>query len=429
MRRFLRPIPIGLGVLALALLVPVSPAVVSALTGKPVPGVSLHHGLAYLLLAPLGGVWDWLTTRTVEEHRAVVALLAVGFLVWRALRPRRRRSLGARVALEVASALAVLLGLLAFYAYGAVGPRPMAALRVEDPDVVVVDLHSHTDASHDGRPGFDAEANRAWHAGAGFDLAWITDHDHIEPALAAMERNPVRAGDGVSLLPGREVVYAEQHVVALGLWDPRRGPPSTSLPDRGSSSPGSPGPDCSAWPLLIQTLPNDLGRVHTGACTGDGAGVVAIELVDGDPRGFGQGERERARLLAVADSLGLTLVSASNLHGWGRTAVAWNLVRVPGWRTMTPEAVGRRVEEAVRKGTVQVVTVRPPARTAAGPGEAALAPAARTVEFLASRCRGERVAWLVWAALFWGVVLRPGGVPPESSGSSRTGAARRSPSP
>ena len=421
MRRFLRPLPICLGVLALALLTPVRPAVVSALTGEPVPGVSLHHGPAYLLMAPMGTLWDWLTTRTVEEHRAVSVVLAVGFLAWRALRRHPRRSLAGRVAVEVGSALAALLGLLAFYAYGAVGPRPMAALTVDDPEIVVVDLHSHTDASHDGRPGFDAEANRSWHAGAGFDLAWITDHDHIEPALAALERNPARAGDGVSLLPGREVVYAEQHVVALGPWDPRDGLPPLAVQGGGSGDVDT-APDCSAWPLLIQTLPNDLGRVHPGGCTGEGAGMVAIELVDGDPRGFGQAERERARLLALADSLGLTLVSASNLHGWGRTAVAWNLIRVPGWRTMTPEAVGLRVEEAVRKGVVQVVTVRPPPRTHAGPAAAALAPAARTVEFLASRSRGERLAWLAWGALLWVVMLR-------SSGSSRSGVARRSPSP
>ena len=53
------------------------------------------------------------------------------------------------------------------------------------PDMVVFDVHSHTNVSHDVRGtlmrGFDAEANLAWHGRAGFDAFFITDHNTIEP--------------------------------------------------------------------------------------------------------------------------------------------------------------------------------------------------------------------------------------------------------
>ena len=61
------------------------------------------------------------------------------------------------------------------------------------------------------------------------------------------------------------------------------------------TSVGLPARWCEGWPVLIQTIPNDLGRVPVPACTADGAGVEAIELLDGDPRGLEQSDRERAR--------------------------------------------------------------------------------------------------------------------------------------
>lgn len=394
----MRPTPklaLFLALVALALLVPPAPPVVSGLSGEPVPGVGLRLGPAYLLGAPLWGVFDFLTVRTVDEHVAILAGLCILFGAWRLLRRRSRRSLAARVGVETAVAGAFVLALGGFYVAGVLAPRPMAALRVEDPDVVVVDFHSHSDASHDGRPGFTAERTRAWHRGAGFHVAWLTDHSVVDAALEAAARNPARAGDGTVLLPGREVVYEHQHVVALGLHDPREGLPAA--PD---------GTDpCERWPVLIQTIPNDLSRVHPGGCSETGAGVRAIELVDGDPRGLAQGERERQRILALADSLGLIPVAASNLHGWGRTAASWNLIRIPGWREMAPEEVGDRIVELLRSGdrdAVEIVTVRRPAPAPRGRVATAAASVASVADFAARRSRPERLAWLAW--LLVGVV-------------------------
>src|SRR5690606_27206171 len=100
-----------------------------------------------------------------------------------------------------------------------------------------------------------------------------------------------------------------------------------------------------------------------------GAGVEAIELLDGDPRGLAQSDREWAHIMRLADSLDVALVSASNLHGWGSTAASWNLMRIPGWRTMSPEEVGARIEWMIRherRGAVEVVTYRRPSPAGGG---------------------------------------------------------------
>ena len=53
----------------------------------------------------------------------------------------------------------------------------------------------------------------------------------------------------------------------------------------------------------------------------------------------------------------LTVVSGSNNHGWGRTAVAWNVAHIPGWRSMSPDSLGRAIEARLRSRDVNAVQV------------------------------------------------------------------------
>jgi hypothetical protein len=399
---------LGAALSGAALLFPERAPVVSALTGAPVEGVALEHSFGYLVLAPVFGAMDYLTVLTVPQHVSWLVGLFLAFGAWRLVRRRAKRGWAKRVLIEGGALVGFVVALAAFIAAGALAYRPMARLVVDDPDIVVVDFHSHTRASHDGRWDFTAERNRSWHRGVGTHVAFIADHDSVAPVLRAMTRNPRRAGDGTVVLPAREFVYAGQHVVALGTVDPRTATDAWR-PDPGAPpAPHAVGGDdagrrwCDGWPVLIQTIPNDLGRVPVPFCGPDGAGVEAIELLDGDPRGLLQSDVERERILAIADSLGLALVSASNLHGWGAAAASWNLLRIPGWRDMTPEAVGARIESMLRFGgpdAVEVVAYRRPSM-ADGARMAALgATVSLPVHFAAQRSRAERVSWLVWMAL------------------------------
>lgn len=391
---------LGVGLLAL----PARSPVVSVLTGEPVAGVSLHFPAGYVLLAPICSVLDFLTLLTIPEHLAILGALTLVFVIWRVMRRRKRRGVLLRIGIEAGSFVACLAGLLAFYAFGAAGPRPMAKLEVADPDMTVVDFHSHTATSHDGRKSFTAPVNRAWHRDAGFDVAWITDHDSIGAGQRAEARNPATAGQGTVLLTGREVVYRDEHVAVLGPVDPR----ITPVPgDSAATAGGSDGtPDCSSWPVVIQTIPENLDHVPTpgpGGCPV----VHAIEISDGAPKGIDQGERDKAEILHIADSLHLVPVASSNNHGWGRTAVAWNLVKVPGWRAMTPDELGARIEAVLRTGDpegVEVVVRRKQART---DGRMQVAsPFISAASFLGGLTRPERLSWLVWLGLGWLIVGR-----------------------
>ncbi len=359
--------------------------VVDALTGEVVADASFRFSAGYLALAPVMSLLDHLSLLTDRQHVAVLLGIALAYVAFRVFQRLSGAGRGQGAVRELGLAGAALLSVLGVYAFGVLGMRPMVALESHDADVVIVDFHSHTDSSHDGRPGFDASARREWHLSAGFDLAYLTDHVSLDAATAAERENPERAGQGLSFLPGREVRYRNQHVIVLGQLDPSVGIP-----------PGN------EWPTLIQTIPNDLSRVPLPTREKRG-GVHAIELVDADPRGLRQSVEERDLLLQIADSLELTVVSGSNHHGWGRAVAAWNLVRVPGWEGMDPKELGEEIEALVRGRQSDQVRIAERRRLRAGDSrEPLLAEVLTAPRLVLHIFRGltfsERLAWLMWIA-------------------------------
>src|SRR5258708_4113932 len=66
-------------------------------------------------------------------------------------------------------------------------PRPMAKLVASDPAVLLIDFHSHSQISHDGRSSFTPELNMHWHQDQGYNAAFITDHNRTEASMWAKE--------------------------------------------------------------------------------------------------------------------------------------------------------------------------------------------------------------------------------------------------
>ncbi|AHG89758.1 PHP domain protein [Gemmatirosa kalamazoonensis] len=384
--------------LAVGALAPV-PAVHDAVTGAPVPGATLVLPAPYVALAPLCALADAIAGLPVHAHyMLVLSLLATGAL-WMSGRdgaPNGVRRLGLRALAAVAAPLAV-------YVAAVLLPRPVPRLVLRDPDAVAVDFHSHTDASHDGRRDYTAAANRAWHAAAGFDVAYVTDHATFASAAAAAAANPRRAGDGTVLLTGVEVRRRGQHLDVLGT-----GPADSLAYADGELHADALAPDRSTERVLLLTLPAHLDRVRPTD------GLHAIELSDGSPRGLEQSDRERRAVVALADSLHLALLAGSDDHGWARNAVAWSVLRIPGWRALSPDALDRAIRAAIRargRAAVQVIE----RRASVVPGGSLASPMDELFVRLWLLCRAlswpERAAWLAWIwipALLSGLTRRTG---------------------
>lgn len=370
-------------------------AVRDAVTLGPVGEVRLQMSGAYVALAPISTALDTLTLLTVQQHIALLLWAIVIFIAWRAGRRRvgaARRGPGR----EALAAIVFLIIVALVYVAAAVFPRPMAQLDISDPTVFAVDFHSHTKYSHDGRSGWGPEDVRAWHRGAGFDVVYITDHRTLQGAEEGVAANPSQAGEGTMILQGLEAVENGQHVNILSAGRHYRGITTTDLRDVDTAAmrlasliPGN-------EPIVVQTIPDDLHKVAAAGGPGT-AGVRAIELIDGSPRGLGQARKQRAEIVHVADSLNLALVAGSDNHGWGRAAPAWTLMRAAGWRGMPTDSLSSVIERILRVGrrTSTRVVER---RIAAGESPVALLATGIVVPWrmFTTLPNDARVMWLVW---------------------------------
>lgn len=372
------------------------PLVDLARPGSPVTA-SLRTSLAYELIAPASNTLDALTLLAPVQYWATFALCVIVFLglwTYRSVRPR-----ASFAAMGLARAALVFIGgTIAIVGVMLVATRPMASLALRDPQLIAVDFHSHTDASHDGRVGFDPERNREWHSSSGFNAAYVTDHRTFDGVLSGAARNPARSGDATVLLPGVELRDGDEHPILLGA-DPRR--MRITSPDWGKDALvplAGPAP-----PMLVLTLPGNLRRIPPSETQGT-VRLAGVELSDGSPRGMAQTARDRDAILVLAEKLHLSIVSGSDNHGWGRTAPAWSVLRIPGWRDMTPEKLDVSIRQTIATQGPRAISVIA-RRTPPLPGnkvEAAIGGVPVALTMMRTMNLSDRLSWLVWS---WGLCL------------------------
>jgi hypothetical protein len=281
-------------------------------------------------------------------------------------------------------------------------------------DAIVVDFHSHTNASWDGRAGFTAERNRLWHRQSGFDVAYITDHGTFAGAEAAATHNPARAGEGTVLLSGIEVRNRGRHLNVLG----------TSAADSAAYLSGDlqerifrlKQRAATVPPLVLLTLPGSIDS------RGSTVPIDAIELSDAAPRGLAQIDTQRAKLMEMAAGENIATVAGSNNHGWASASPAWSILEIPGWRSMSPPQVDAAIRtEVLERGFKSVVVVeRRPATSTPSLGLWWTAPSA-IWSMLTVLSWPERVSWVgwIWAAYLLSMIINAVPVREYGSGSGR----------
>jgi hypothetical protein len=336
-----------------AQLLPLSP-IVDVVTWTAPSSARLWYPLFHVVFAPFTLLADWLNGGSRRDLSGfgiwVVVAYALARLAVRSTRAPRR---GLR---EAAYAVVLLGGLAAFVAWGYWLPRPIPRLVATDPDVLVLDVHSHTAISHDGRKGFGAAQNAAWHARAGFDAAFITDHNVFGAAkiwrLDAAGRPP-------RLLDGEELSLSGLHLVVLGNLGQIENRPY----DASWDSTGALIRTLHADSLyLIASLP-EYREHHWGAPLGEltSWGVDGFEIWTESPRAMDIPPEDRRAVIARCRLENRAMFGATDMHGFGNAATVWNLVRLPGWRSPNDIALAHALIVRFRSGGVaanQVVALR-----------------------------------------------------------------------
>ncbi len=388
-------VPVLLTVLVLVTALFVQSPLRDAATHADATGLRLLVDREFALLSPFCTLLDMQSLLTIPQHLAFLATLLGGLLVWRSAvfmrgttYPVWRQELGNVVILLAALVMVLVVNVLV--------PRPMARLSVEDPDLVIVDVHAHTSSSRDARHDWTPARVRDWHARSGFNVAYITDHKRFGGAIDAMATNPARAGDGVVLLSGLELYSGGQHVNVLSMTPAD----SMYIVDGDHLTRGTRLSD-GRTPIIVQTIPFRI-PMFAGPGQDSLSSTNALELNDGAPKGLTMGLVRHAALLRLADSLNLALVAGSDNHGWGNTASGWTLVRVRGWRDMTPMALAVALEREMARGrnATQVVERRTPLLFSAP--ELALTVPVMLVSVARALTPAERLSWILWA---WSTLL------------------------
>lgn len=366
-----------------------------AATGGDIAEAYLLRPMGYVLLAPASSVLDTLTLISVRQHVALLAGALVLFALWRVYRSMRTAMTWRSHALASTAFVVAIVGV---YAAGALLPRPMASLETDNANILRVDFHSHTSASHDGRQS--VEGNREWHRRAGFNVAYITDHGTVAGAERAVATNPRAAGEGVTLLQAIEATWSGEHVSILGAQRTYSGLLTQNLRDvdtlglrLGSIIP-------SREPVVIWNHPHVLDRLPIA----DGAGtpgIRAIEIVNGAPDDMDENRRQRAQLLALAQQKNLALTVGTDNHGWGRAAPGWTLMRIFNWRSLSPDALALQIEAVLRGGGFESTRV---VERRVADSNAMVWASVLTVpgRMLSTLSNDERVAWLIWTWLLTG---------------------------
>jgi hypothetical protein len=371
------------------------PPLVDLTRPDAVAAATLRTPIAYDVFAPISNILDAFTLLSPAQYWETFAFCAVlffGFWIHRCARSRSSFSASStfRAALQFMGGTVAVIGIML------VGSRPMASLAVPDRDLLAVDFHSHTEASHDGRAGFDAERNREWHSSSGFDAAYVTDHSTFDGAVSGARRNPARAGDGTVLLPGVELRDGDQHPLLIGVDPKRMRITSPDWKEAAIEADGGPVP-----PMLLLSMPGNILRIPLSETSGP-VRIEGIEISDGCPRGMAQAARDGDAIRALAGNLGIAMVSASDNHGWGRTAPAWSVMRIPGWRNLSPAELDIAIRRTIITRGSQAITViaRRTAPASANRVEATLGGAMVALVMMRTMSLTDRLSWIGWS---WGV--------------------------
>ena len=311
------------------------PSIVDAVTGAPSGDADLVRSATYVLIAPLSNTLDALTFLSLD--RALV-FLVTWVLLLALLGALRRGSAWRRLVRATLWALVpVILAVAAVLL-----PRPVPRLATPDPRETVLDFHSHTESSHDGRSGWSLDQVAAWHADQGFQGASITDHN--KPFAGS--------NDGViPLLPGEELSVYQQHVVILGAIAPMDlAPYSHDTPglltlfadvhEQGALA-------IASLPEYWVNHPDDLDQFVA-------AGVDGFEILNCAPKALEFPSDDRAKVIALASRHDLFVTGASDNHGWGQVTCVWNLSIAGTHGFASNHVVGRPL--ALQQGDLSVAS-------------------------------------------------------------------------
>jgi hypothetical protein len=339
------------GLVLLSQAFPIPSPVRDAATLSWVYGYHLSFPFWHLVFTPFCGIADLLTVLSLRQADVLITYVVIGCL----LAGKKRGPV-------------FFLLVLVFIAWGALVARPMGRLVGNNPNVLLIDFHSHSQYSHDGRRSFTPQANMRWHHDQGYDAAFITDHNRVEAAQIAQElsRREDWQQTGYRSLEGEEVSLKKTHVVILGNHERVDNRPYDSDGRKISSFIA----DMHAKGIpVIASLPEywlyhwdkpiasqwgkDNGTVQDFVAWG----MDGFEIVNSAPKALDFPKEDRLQIVDLCRRQNLYMTGISDNHGYGYATAVWNAMRIPGWQSMGPDVLEKTILSSLKNGGFGAVQV------------------------------------------------------------------------
>ena len=341
------------------------------LAGSPDFATACFYSVIWILFG--AALWGMLAKFRVQNRKKPLATLIAGI-----------RSVGIVIS---------TLGLIGFLFV--IARVPGWRLAVDNPDLIVADLHSHTTKSHDAI--MSLKTNLGLHASCGYNLVGLTEHDVYFPHETEVAGDssfdrlpPFISGVEVHTGPGAMVVgicrdsrfQFEQHG-------------GDSPPDRTAIFSKRIHEECGGVVIALSMKRIKPGRVPELA----DAGVDGFEIANaGHPE---LRPELRQALLEVSRSRGVVLVGSTDWHGWTGLTRAWTVIRAPGSSTLSRQ---QRVDLAIQKirehDTKNVIPVIAGFIGDPSPVRAIFSPFAEGLRYAQELSALRVISWWVWV---WGI--------------------------
>ncbi len=326
--------------------------IIDGLTSDPVSGFGIHISAWRILFEPFTG--PLLFYLRADQPLLEFAILFLWIIVFSLIFTLLRLFLPTKKARENPNAnglllwlksllliVATWLGLLWLIIYL---PLPSNTIVNQTEDNILINTHSHTEYSHDGI--ISTKRLQRWHKRNGFDAFFITDHNHHERTMEAVQEQDLGRLPGEPLMIIGEEFSGSNHMTLLGL---KRNFITRGLSDQ----------------QVIDSTHEDQGIVIVAHWFDDERKSIPYFLdmgVDGfEIANQGSGLKYEQRIFSAITeacaSNGLIMTGVVDYHGYGSSCFAWNALEIPGWHQMDPEQKRESIIEVLRSRDMSRIRV------------------------------------------------------------------------
>jgi len=341
---------IAVGILSIVFHFPIQ--IVDALSSEPVPGFGIQISAWRVLFEPFTGplLFYLRADQPVLEFAILflwIIVLALMVTLTRLFLPGNKvkgkpKLNGLLCWLKtVPLIVATWLGLLWLIIYI---PLPANTIVNQEEHTILINTHSHTEYSHDGI--ISTKGLQKWHKKNGYDAFFITDHNHHQHTMEAVQAQEHGLLPEEPLLMAGEEFSGSNHMTLLGL---KRNFITKGLSDQ----------------QVIDSTHADMGVVIV-AHWFDGErktipffldmGVDGFEIAN-QATGLSYDRRIYQNIVEACTTNGLTMNGAADYHGYGSSCFVWNALEIPGWHQMESNQKRESIMQLLRRKDMSRITV------------------------------------------------------------------------